>query len=355
MMNRSGVMRLETRSRAKDDVKRVMLSVERVRKWEKKWVNVGPSSCTLKVFKWVPVSQDQSKKEEKSKVKKHVTTSNGNTDEGDRDNQSVSSSVGETNDSAASSPSSSQQQSVDLLTDSSVRTKFQPVHPLQLSSNKISQGESSGPPTSTSPIKRRASQAEELLKAEEAGVNYEESDKGSLGNDDNSCSAFDINEDSNLSMNDANNDDNEVDNSYVSNEDDENEDNEIDEEENDDDNDDDDGGNGDTQNTYEGDESNLVPSIVSEESATISYRLGMGMIPDEEDSTDFENTNDSSLQPVTDLMGVGDEPSNEAEQIPSQTTTDISSMFEQDSNQEGTDCPALKRPRTESPSEEQEQ
>ena len=58
------------------------------------------------------------------------------------------------------------------------------------------------------------------------------------------------------------------------------------------------------------------------------------MIPDEEDSTDFENTNDSSLQPVTDLMGVGDEPSNEAEQIPSQTTTDISSMFEQDSNQE---------------------
>lgn len=73
---------------------------------------------------------------------------------------------------------------------------------------------------------------------------------------------------------------------------------------------------------------------LSEESATISYRLGMGMIPDEEDSTDFENTNDSSLQPVTDLMGVGDEPSNETEQIPSQTTTDISSMFEQDSNQE---------------------
>lgn len=73
---------------------------------------------------------------------------------------------------------------------------------------------------------------------------------------------------------------------------------------------------------------------LSEESATISYRLGMGMIPDEEDSPDFENTNDSSLQPVTDLMGVGDEPSNEAEQIPSQTTTDISSMFEQDSNQE---------------------
>lgn len=73
---------------------------------------------------------------------------------------------------------------------------------------------------------------------------------------------------------------------------------------------------------------------LSEESATISYRLGMGMIPDEEDSRDFESTNDSSLQPVTDLMGVADGPSNEAEQMPSQTTTDISSMLEQDSNQE---------------------
>ena len=91
-------------------------------------------------------------------------------------------------------------------------------------------------------------------------VNFEESDKGSIGNDDNSCSAYDINEDSNLSMNDANNDDNEVDNSYLSNEDDENEDNEIEEDENDDDNDDD-GGNEDTQNTFEGEESNLVPSL----------------------------------------------------------------------------------------------
>lgn len=347
-------MRLETRSRAKDDVKRVMLSVERVRKWEKKWVNVGPSSCTLKVFKWVPVSQDQCKKEEKSKVKKHVMTSNGNTDEGDRDNQSISSSIGETNDSAASSPSSSQQQSVEMSTDTTANTKFQSVHPLQLSKSGAMQGDISGPPTSTSPIKRRASQAEELLKAEEAGVNFEESDKGSIGNDDNSCSAYDINEDSNLSMNDANNDDNEVDNSYLSNEDDENEDNEIEEDENDDDNDDD-GGNEDTQNTFEGEESNLVPSLASDESATISYRLGIGMIQDEEDSRDYDDTSDRSLQPVTDLTGVGDEPTNEAEGIPSQTTTDISSMLEQDNNQEGNDCPPLKRPRTESPGDEQQQ
>ena len=68
--------------------------------------------------------------------------------------------------------------------------------------------------------------------------------------------------------------------------------------------------------------------VFSEESATISYRLGIGMIPDDEDTRDFDDTNDSSLQPVTDLAGVDDEG------IPSQTTTDISSMLEQDSNQE---------------------
>lgn len=58
------------------------------------------------------------------------------------------------------------------------------------------------------------------------------------------------------------------------------------------------------------------------------------MIQDEEDSRDYDDTNDRSLQPVTDLTGVGDEPTNEAEGIPSQTTTDISSMLEQDNNQE---------------------
>ena len=57
------------------------------------------------------------------------------------------------------------------------------------------------------------------------------------------------------------------------------------------------------------------------------------MIPDDEDTRDFDDTNESSLQPVTDLAGV-DEPSNDDEGIPSQTTTDISSMLEQDSNQD---------------------
>lgn len=57
------------------------------------------------------------------------------------------------------------------------------------------------------------------------------------------------------------------------------------------------------------------------------------MIPDDEDTRDFDDTTDSSLQAVTDLTGVV-EPSNDDEGIPSQTTTDISSMLEQDSNQE---------------------
>lgn len=93
-------------------------------------------------------------------------------------------------------------------------------------------------------------------------VTFEGSDKGSIGLDDNSCSAFDMNEDSNLSINDANNDDNEVDNSYVSNEDDDNEDNEIDDDENDNDDDnDEDASNEVGQSAFEGDESNLVPSL----------------------------------------------------------------------------------------------
>ena len=72
--------RLETRSRARDEIKRIMQTVEKVRKWyaglllmrsrwalirmvyiyiytpscrEKKWVDLGLSN-SLKVYKWVP-------------------------------------------------------------------------------------------------------------------------------------------------------------------------------------------------------------------------------------------------------------------------------------------------------------
>ncbi|CAB4015655.1 Hypothetical predicted protein [Paramuricea clavata] len=64
-MNRSGISRLETRStRANKEelVKRVMLTVEHVRKWEKKWVNSDAEGCSLKIYKWVPVSDDDLKK-----------------------------------------------------------------------------------------------------------------------------------------------------------------------------------------------------------------------------------------------------------------------------------------------------
>lgn len=51
-------LRSETRARAKDDIKRVMNAIEKVRKWEKRWISINDT--TLKLYKWVPVMTNSS-------------------------------------------------------------------------------------------------------------------------------------------------------------------------------------------------------------------------------------------------------------------------------------------------------
>uniref|UniRef100_A0AC34Q252 BCL7-like protein n=1 Tax=Panagrolaimus sp. JU765 TaxID=591449 RepID=A0AC34Q252_9BILA len=56
-MSRS--QRAETRNRAKDDLKRVINAIEKVRKWEKRWVCLKDTQ--LVVPKWLPVAPVQPK------------------------------------------------------------------------------------------------------------------------------------------------------------------------------------------------------------------------------------------------------------------------------------------------------
>lgn len=66
MLSRSA--RAETRQSRKEDIKRVMHSVDKVRHWEKRWITLPDT--TMKQFKWMAVSQLIKKKEEQPRQRR---------------------------------------------------------------------------------------------------------------------------------------------------------------------------------------------------------------------------------------------------------------------------------------------
>ncbi|XP_045592290.1 B-cell CLL/lymphoma 7 protein family member A [Procambarus clarkii] len=66
MMSRS--LRAETRSRGKEETKRSMQALDKVRRWEKKWITIHDT--TMKIYKWVPIVTDERKKKSGSSANK---------------------------------------------------------------------------------------------------------------------------------------------------------------------------------------------------------------------------------------------------------------------------------------------
>ncbi|XP_078277792.1 B-cell CLL/lymphoma 7 protein family member A isoform X2 [Rhinoraja longicauda] len=130
-------VRAETRSRAKDDIKRVMAAIEKVRKWEKKWVTVGDTS--LRIYKWVPVTEpkvdDKNKKKGKDdKCGSEVTTPENSSSPGMMDIQDENSNQSSIADASpmkqenSSNPSPApEQNSVTQAEGSDIRTEE--IHP----------------------------------------------------------------------------------------------------------------------------------------------------------------------------------------------------------------------------------
>ena len=82
----SRALRSETRAKAKDDIKRVLNAIEKVRKWEKRWISINDSS--LKLYKWVPADPNSPSSISQSKVITAQLSDQYEATNGDKENMS---------------------------------------------------------------------------------------------------------------------------------------------------------------------------------------------------------------------------------------------------------------------------